>query len=256
MACDIAIIGGGPAGCMAAYFASQNAENSVTIFEEKSLLKTILPTGGGRCNLAYSQYDFRDLVKFYPRGEKFMLSILSKFSTTDTIEFFKNIGVETYIQEDLRIFPTSNSAKFVRAKFIESIKHCGIRLEKVIKIYHKGKGFSITTNKGDYQFDKVIIAVGGHAGFGLAENLGHKIIPPKPSLTGFYCEKDYSELKGVCVEATCVKVLFDSKNVFEESGSVLFTHKGVSGPTIYKISSTCARFDYSRKKPLKIFLRN
>src|SRR5574344_2698163 len=111
---NVAIIGGGPAGVFAGYFASQNSNNDVVIFEEKSLLKTLLPTGGGRCNLAHAEFDFRELAKFYPRGEKFLLSVFSQFSTCDTLDFFEKIGVETYTQEDFRIFPKSNSAKDVR----------------------------------------------------------------------------------------------------------------------------------------------
>ena len=99
----IAIIGTGPAGCMCAYFAQKHAE--VTLFDSKSPLHTLLYTGGGRCNLAYAEYDFKELAKFYPRGEKFLYSVFSQFCTGDTIDFFEKIGVKTYSQDDLRIFP-------------------------------------------------------------------------------------------------------------------------------------------------------
>ena len=125
---SVAIIGGGPAGCMCGYFASQ--DNDVTIFDFKQPLQTLLYTGGGRCNLAYSEYDFRELAKFYPRGEKFLYSVFSKFSTAETIEFFKKIGVDTYVQDDLRIFPTSNSAGDVRTKFLSQLKSCDFKQQK------------------------------------------------------------------------------------------------------------------------------
>lgn len=128
----VAIIGAGPAGCMCAYFASKNAE--VTLFDASSPLHTLLYTGGGRCNLAYAEYDFKELAKFYPRGEKFLYSLFSKFFTADTIDFFEEIGVETYTQDDLRIFPTSNSAKDVREKFLKSLKNCTFKKEKVLKL--------------------------------------------------------------------------------------------------------------------------
>ena len=76
---DIAIIGGGPAGVMCALTASENKSNNIYIFDKNIILKTILPTGGGRCNLAYAEYNFKELSKFYPRGEKFLYSIFSKF---------------------------------------------------------------------------------------------------------------------------------------------------------------------------------
>ena len=115
----IAIVGGGPAGCICAYFLQNKFD--VTVFDKRSPLRTLLPTGGGRCNLAHAEYDFRELAKNYPRGEKFLYSVFSKFSTADTVEFFDKIGVKTDIQDDMRIFPNSNSAKHVREKFLDAL---------------------------------------------------------------------------------------------------------------------------------------
>lgn len=250
----IAVVGAGPAGVIASYFASQNEMNEVVIFEAVSPLKTILPTGGGRCNLAFGEFDFRELAKFYPRGEKFLFSVFSKISTAETLEFFEKIGVETYMQEDMRIFPVSNSAKEVREKLLNSLKGCKIQKEKVTQIIKKENGFEVQSVKSKYLFDRVILALGGHAGFELARKLGHKIITPKPSLTGFITEKDYAVLSGVSVEADVI-ASFDGKTVFEERGNVLFTHKGVSGPMVYKISSICARENFSKENPIFIKLK-
>ena len=101
---NIAIIGAGASGCMCAYFLLK-AGADVTLFDFGEPLRTLLPTGGGRCNLAHAEFDFRELAKNYPRGEKFLYSVFSRFSTADTIELFENIGVKTYIQENGRIFP-------------------------------------------------------------------------------------------------------------------------------------------------------
>ncbi len=160
---SVVIIGAGPAGCMCAYYASQHAD--VTLFEASSPLHTLLYTGGGRCNLAYAEYDFKELAKFYPRGEKFLYSVFSRFGTLETINFFKEIGVETYTQDDLRIFPVSNSAKDVRDKFLKSLQKCKFIKEKVLDIKKLEQGFSVKTNLNNYQFDKVVIAIGGHAAF-------------------------------------------------------------------------------------------
>ena len=115
----VAIIGGGPAGCICAYFLQNNFD--VVVFDKKSPLKTLLPTGGGRCNLCHAEYDFRELASNYPRGEKFLYSIFSKFGTADTLDFFETIGVKTYMQDDMRFFPTSNSASDVREKILNSL---------------------------------------------------------------------------------------------------------------------------------------
>lgn len=229
----VAIIGGGPAGCICAYFLQDDFE--VTIFDKKSPLLTLLPTGGGRCNLAHAEYDFRELAKNYPRGEKFLYSVFSKFGTADTIEFFEKIGVPTYIQEDMRFFPKSNSAKDVREKFLKALNKVKFVKEEVLRINpphpasppsptngEKDK-YMLVTNMGSYKADFVVIATGGHGSFELIRLLGHKIIEPKPALTGLVTKEDLSKLSGVSFN------------------DVLFTHKGISGPAVYKISSLRAR---------------
>lgn len=128
----IAIIGAGPAGCICAYYLQENFE--VTLFDKGKFLRTILPTGGGRCNLAYAEYDFRELAANYPRGEKFLYSIFSRFGTSDTIDFFEKIGVKTYSQDDNRIFPVSNSSKEVREKILKSLSKCKFVNEEIINI--------------------------------------------------------------------------------------------------------------------------
>lgn len=254
----IAVIGAGPAGCMCAYFASQDF--AVTIFDFAKPLHTLLYTGGGRCNLAYEEYDFRELAKFYPRGEKFLYSIFSRFSTADTVEFFNNIGVETYIQDDSRIFPTSNSAQDVREKLLNKLKKCEFKKEKVLNIEKENEQiFLIETDKNNYTFDKVVIAVGGHAGFSLAQKLGHFIINPKPALTGLITSENFKSIQGVSLKNITAEIICATKKFPSVQGDIIFTHEGISGPLAYKISSICAREGYSKEKPLVIklnFLQN
>lgn len=224
----IGIIGGGPAGCFCAYFLQNKFD--VTIFDFGSPLRTILPTGGGRCNLANAEYDFRELAKNYPRGERFLYSIFSKFSTSDTIDTFEAMGINTYTQPDMRIFPTSNSSKDVREKLLSAIKKVHFKKERVLRINQNP--LTIVTDMGSYRFDKVIIATGGHAGYDSAKFLGHKIIEPKPALTALNTTENMANIAGVSIN-----------NVKAEGmeGDILFTHKGISGPLVYKISSIKAR---------------
>ena len=128
---NIAIIGAGPSGAMAAIIASENAANQITLFDKSSPLQTLLCTGGGRCNLSYAEFDNRELAKFYPRGEKFLLSVFSQFSVEDTVEFFKNLGIETYIQADNRIFPASNKASDIRDALLKALNKPNIKTEKI-----------------------------------------------------------------------------------------------------------------------------
>lgn len=223
----VVIIGGGPAGCMCAYFLQKDFD--VIVLEKNSPLKTLLPTGGGRCNLCHAEFDFKELVKNYPRGEKFLYSVFSKFSTADTIEFFEKIGVPSYIQENLRVFPQSNSAKDVREHFLRALNKTKFVKENALRINRKGDKFSVVTDMGAYNANYVVIASGGHATYDLIKMLGHKIVEPKPALVGLLTKENFSQISGVCIN------------------DLLFTHKGVSGPRIYTISSLRARDKFPYK---------
>lgn len=223
----VVIIGGGPAGCMCAYFLQNDFD--VTVIEKNTPLKTILPTGGGRCNLCHAEFDFKELAKNYPRGEKFLYSVFSKFSTADTIDFFDKIGVETYTQENMRIFPKSNSAKDVREHFLQALKKVRFIKENALRINRQDEIFSVVTNMGAYKADFVVISSGGHATYDLIKSLGHKVIEPKPALVGLLTKENFASISGVCIN------------------NILFTHKGISGPKIYEISSLRARESFPYK---------
>lgn len=223
----VVIIGGGPAGCICAYFLQDRFD--VSIIEKNSPLKTLLPTGGGRCNLAHAEFDFKELAKNYPRGEKFLYSVFSKFSTADTIDFFEKIGVETYIQENMRVFPQTDSAKDVREHFLQALKKVRFIKENALRVNQVEKGFSVVTDMGAYKADFVVVATGGHATYDLIKMLGHKIIEPKPALVGLLTKEKFAPISGVCIN------------------DVLFTHKGISGPKVYEISSLRAREKFPYK---------
>ncbi len=223
----VAIAGGGPAGCICAYYLQNDFE--VTVFDISSPLRTLLPTGGGKCNLCHAEYDFKELAKNYPRGEKFLYSVFSKFSTADTVDFFEKIGVNTYTREDMRIFPVSNSSKDVREKFLKALGKVRFVKEEVLRINPSAlpcEKHSVVTNMGAYKADYVVVATGGHASYELIKLLKHKIIEPKPALTGLVTKEDFSKLSGVSIN------------------DILFTHKGISGPKVYEISSVNARKNF------------
>ena len=243
---NIAIIGAGASGCICAYLLQKEGID-VTLFDKGTPLRTLLPTGGGRCNLAHAEYDFKDLAKNYPRGEKFLYSVFSKFSTYDTLALFDELGVETYTQEDERIFPTSNSAKDVREKILNNLKNVQIQKEEVIKIEKIDSGFKVlatpnySKNKKmcEYLFSHVIIAIGGHSNFDFfLKNFEIKIIPPKPSLVGLNTKEKSKEVSGIVVKDANCNGLTDD---------LLFTHFGISGPLAYKISSIKARDNFPYK---------
>lgn len=234
---SVAIIGAGPAGCVCAKFLKNNGFCPI-IFDKGKYLRTILPTGGGRCNLAHAEFDFKNLTKNYPRGEKFLYSVFSKFGTEDAIQFFKQLGIETYTQEDNRIFPKSNSSKDVQEKLLKALKGCKFVSEKVLSIEKLDNCYKIITNKSSYAFDVVIVSTGGHGNWDIFNKMDLNIIPPTQALVGLVTKENFSAISGVSIKnvKTYGKEFKNSDN-----GDIIFTNKGISGPLIYKISSIFAR---------------
>lgn len=247
---SIAIVGAGPAGSMCAINLLEKSSD-ITLYDYREPLKTLLCTGGGRCNLAHSEFDFKELAKNYPRGEKFLYSVFSRFSTKDTLVFFENIGIKTYTQEDGRIFPVSNSAQDVREKMLAKLNGCKIKREKVFSIKKCGENFCV--NEKDF-FDKIVIAVGGHCGFELAKSLGHTIIEPKPSLLALLTKENFKPLQGLSFKNVEGRIFYSNKKFAPIKDDILFTHNGVSGPLAYKVSSILAREDYNENNPIVLKL--
>ena len=237
---QIAIIGAGASGCVCAYFLLKSGFE-VTLFDFGSPLRTLLPTGGGRCNLAHAEYDFKELVRNYPRGEKFLLSVFSRFSTYDTVALFEELGIRTYTQENGRIFPVSNSAKDVREKFLDKIKKADFIKEGVKEVTQKENGYKIKTDKAEYFFSDVVISIGGGK---YIKGLNHKIVPFTPALVGL--NADIKTLSGVVL-----KEVYSNDCKF--SDDLLFTHFGISGPLAYKISSVKTKDSFPYKLSLDLY---
>lgn len=262
----IGIIGGGPAGVIAGIVAKQKAKElgegvSMVILDKSEPLKTLLYTGGGRCNLSYAEYDFRKLVKFYPRGEKFLLSPFSKFGVADTQRFFLDIGVKTYTQDDNRIFPVSNSAQDMREIMLKKAKSLGVEFKKyeVQAIKKVNDKFIVSSNNTDVEltFDKIIISTGGNrlkpkfSGYNLAKSLGHTVAKLRPALCGLKTKEDWvKKISGLSLKNIKAKAIFNNKTVKELEADLLFTHRGISGPLSYKTSSYCAYCDFNKGNPL------
>lgn len=218
---SVAVVGAGASGCVCGYHLLK-AGCKVTLFDKNLPLRTLLPTGGGRCNFAHAEFDFRELAKNYPRGEKFLYSVFSQFSTSDTLELFKEMGIESYIQDDGRIFPESNSAKDVQETILKLLRNYGVKFEQKL-IQDCSQLFE--------RYDKVVIATGGHSGCELLKPYNINVIPQRPSLVGLNTKEDFRELSGTVVKNAIIDGL---------QGDILFTHFGVSGPLIYTISSVKA----------------
>ncbi|HWY37108.1 MAG TPA: NAD(P)/FAD-dependent oxidoreductase [Bacteroidia bacterium] len=243
----VVVIGGGAAGFFSAINAAElNPKASVTILEKSNrLLQKVLVSGGGRCNVTHACFDNGLLVKSYPRGEKELRSAFSKFSTTDTVNWFKQKGVVLKTEDDGRMFPVTNSSETIAHCLLDAAKETGveIKLQATIKeIIPAENGFILKTDKEDLLCDKLIVATGGNPkneSYNWLRKLGHTIIPPVPSLFTFNIPNDnITRLMGLSVPAAKIRV---ANTTLQTTGPLLITHWGLSGPAVLKASAWGAR---------------
>lgn len=245
----IAVIGGGAAGFFAAiHSASANKEAEVVLLEKTSkLLSKVKISGGGRCNVTHACFEIKPLSQAYPRGEKELKSVFTRFTTTDTISWFESRGVKLKTEEDGRMFPKSDDSQTIIDCLLKEAKKHKVKIEtesdvKSIKPVFAG-GFELNVNGETRQYDRVIVATGGSpkaSGLEWVKQLGHGIEEPVPSLFTFNIEDNQlHELSGISVSPVKVKIL-ESK--YEFNGPVLITHWGLSGPAVLKLSAFAARF--------------
>ena len=245
---SIGIIGGGAAGFFGAVSAAEkNPEYDITIFEKSpKLLSKVRISGGGRCNVTNSVFELKELVSKYPRGNKELYSVFSRFGTRDTVEWFESRGVKLKTEEDGRIFPASDdSASIVNCLLSEAEKY-GVKIltsTGLVSIEKTDVGFTCkTTGRPEYNFDKLLVACGGFndiKGYDFLANLGHTIQKPVPSLFTFNSPyKIFDELEGLSVNDAHIKV---EGTKLKEKGPLLITHAGLSGPAVLKLSARGAR---------------
>tara|TARA_R110000868_G_scaffold385870_1_gene653926 strand:- start:117 stop:1319 length:1203 start_codon:yes stop_codon:yes gene_type:complete len=242
----VIVIGGGAAGFFGAIAAAENG-HEVTILEAAaSVLAKVRVSGGGRCNLTHSCFEPRELVNSYPRGGKALRGPFSRFQPTDTINWFESRGVQTKTEPDGRMFPTTDDSATIVDCLQGAAKDAGVvvRLRaNVSSIQKTDSNFQITLQSGEtLQADRILLATGGsRAGFELMSSLGHQIVPPVPSLFTFKVQDPrIQDLPGVAVEHVECQLVTDSKT-FQQSGPILVTHWGLSGPAVLKLSAWAAR---------------
>lgn len=265
----IAIIGGGAAGMMAAATIAEESENNeVFIFEKNSVLgRKVSISGGGRCNLTTGIADIKEVLENYPRGRDFIKFAMYSFSPIQLQEWFNSHNLELKVEKDMRVFPISDKSSDVIDVFYEIFSNHRINVVlniSVNNISKKDEKFIISFDKNDDQvFDKVILCVGGQAfrhtgstgdGYSFAEILGHNITKLSASLNSFITSQQWPTLlSGLSFENLNLKLVAGDKT-FKVNGPILFTHKGLTGPAIFKLSAYVAHFDYSNDKPIPLFV--
>ena len=239
----VIIIGGGASG----FFTAANIDTKlydVTILEQNyDVLQKVKISGGGRCNVSHACFDPRELVQFYPRGNKELLSVFTKFQPGDTMNWYEEHGVALKIEDDNRIFPESNSSQSIIDCLVNECRKKNVKIltkQTVTEILPQENGYKIHTTDQNYFADYVVFSTGSSPkAFKILEKLGHQIIAPVPSLFTFNIKNEIlKDLMGTSFQYVDIEI---PKLNLEESGSLLITHWGLSGPAILKLSAWGAR---------------
>ena len=247
---DILIVGGGAAGFFTAItIAENNPKLKIALLERgKSVLEKVRISGGGRCNVTHACFVPNDLVKYYPRGEKELLGPFHQFCSGDTIEWFERHGVALKIEDDGRMFPTTDSSQTIIDCFLNAVSKLKIDVltgQSVQSIF-KGEGYwKVETHHETFSCQKLIMTTGSNPKiWEMLTELGHTIVAPVPSLFTFNIKDTrIKDLMGVSAFAK-VKV---KGSKLEATGPLLITHWGMSGPGILRLSAWGARELFDKK---------
>lgn len=248
---NVAIIGGGPAGLMAAGRAGELADKVVLIEKNKQPGIKLLATGGGRCNFTNNLVDPKQLAARLGKNGKFLISALHKFGVKETLDFFVDGGVKIKIEKDNKVFPASNQAGDVLAALLENLKRNKVEIligQEVRKIITSGRQITkiILANGQEIEANNYIIATGGKSypqtgstgdGYDWLKQLGHTIITPRPALAPFIVKESFiKQLEGLSLEQVKISLLEKNKKIGQEIGDIIFTGSGVSGPAVHNLS--------------------
>jgi len=245
----VIVIGGGAAGFFAAITCAEKlgAAGEVTIYEATAHpLAKVRVSGGGRCNVTHACFEPRELVKRYPRGGRELLGAFHRWQPRDMVAWLNERGVETKTEEDGRMFPVTDDSATVVDCLTRSAEAAGVRIVTslgVRKVERAASDFWLTLTNGEgVRCERLLLATGGNrssAGFTIAETLGHGIEPLVPSLFTFHIDDArLIGLSGVSVENASTWV---RGSKLRESGPLLITHWGLSGPAVLKLSAWGAR---------------
>jgi predicted Rossmann fold flavoprotein len=243
---DLIVIGGGAAGFFGAIQAAEHKTGMQIVMLEKTskLLSKVRISGGGRCNVTHFCFDPYEFSGHFPRGERHIKGPLKRFHAQHIVEWFARVGVILKTENDGRMFPTTDSSETIIDCFMREARDHKIKIEvnrEVLRITKESNGFLVKCSTGEYVGRKILIATGGSpkvSSYSWIQSLGHLIKSPIPSLFTFNdSEKNFVDLMGVAVPNALVKI---ASTKFTQSGPILITHWGLSGPAIIKLSAWAA----------------
>ena len=250
MSFDVTIIGGGPAGMFAAITAAQRGKSVLLLERNDRLGKKLLITGKGRCNVT-NDCDSAEILQNIPRNGRFLYSAMTEFPPKRIMEFLENAGCDLKTERGNRVFPVSDKSQSVLEALQKEMRRLNVtvRTARAKRIITGEQGVTaVETDRGTFETASVVLATGGVSypttgstgdGYTMAKALGHTIIEPQGSLVPLETAgSDCSDMQGLALRNVAVK-LFNAKNkvLYKDFGELLFTHFGVSGPTV--LSASC-----------------
>ncbi|MAT55080.1 MAG: aminoacetone oxidase family FAD-binding enzyme [Saprospirales bacterium] len=244
---DLIVVGGGAAGFFTAIRVGELRPGSRILILEKGgkVLQKVRISGGGRCNVTHACFEPKELVKNYPRGSRELLGPFHRFQPGDTIAWFENHGVELKIEPDGRMFPVTNDSATIVECLTQAARWAGVQVRTSCNVEQLQKEpdgtFTVTLTGGESFRSKTVMMAPGSSPrmWQLLREMGHSIVEPVPSLFTFNCrDARIAELPGVSVEKAALRI---PGTGLSESGPLLITHWGLSGPAVLKLSAWGAR---------------
>ncbi|MBO5259423.1 MAG: NAD(P)/FAD-dependent oxidoreductase [Agathobacter sp.] len=259
----VIVIGGGPAGMFAAYFAARSGHQVTLLEKNEKLGKKLYITGKGRCNVTNAS-DMETIFQNVVSNRKFLYSAFYACTNDMVMDFFKEQGLELKIERGNRVFPVSDHSSDVIAALKKALDKAGVKVllhttvKELLQEEDKVTGVLLSDGK-KMMADKVVVATGGISypstgstgdGYEFAKKTGHRMVTPTPSLVPLHTKEAWvPELQGLSLKNVSVKIMDGKKVLFEDFGEMLFTHFGVSGPMILSASGSI-RPDRFEKEPI------
>lgn len=251
---DVIVIGGGPAGMIAAATAAGRGKRVLLLEKNPSLGKKLLITGGGRCNVTNNKPVVREMLSQYKGAGKFLFSTFAQHGVAESIQWFKEHGVDLKEENEGRLFPTTNSAKTINDTLVAEVKSTGVSLKtraavKAIAWSKKDGLFSVTLESGEVlQSPSCVVATGGTSrpetgstgdAYVWLKKLGHAVVPNDFALVPLTLKTSWNKkLAGLTLTDIKLSLFADNKKLGVHTGKLLFTHVGITGPTVLNLSAS------------------
>jgi predicted Rossmann fold flavoprotein len=245
---QVVVVGGGAAGFFGAIAgATAHPDAQVTLLEAAPQpLAKVRISGGGRCNVTHACFEAAALIQHYPRGGKALRGAFSRFQPRDTVQWFAQHGVKLKTEADGRMFPVTDDSATIVNCLLQVAEEAGVKVRTgtpIKTVEHQADKYVIPLRTGEVlQSDRLLLATGSSLqGYEIARKLGHTIAPPVPSLFTFNIRDSRLQgLAGVAVQIARLRLQVNQTK-FEQTGAVLITHWGLSGPAVLKLSAWGAR---------------